>query len=94
MIFARKINKIIQFYMIFGRKMPEFYVKIDRKILGDMCPLPPAPTPMAASLAHCCQRAEVLYRIRRHDPLKNLVECGINKCNVFFILYSIADSSA
>jgi len=28
MIFARKINNISQFYMIFGRKMPEIYIKI------------------------------------------------------------------
>jgi len=28
-----KINKIPQFYMIFARKMPEFYIKIARKFL-------------------------------------------------------------
>jgi len=28
MIFARKINKIREFYMIFERKMPEFYIII------------------------------------------------------------------
>ena len=32
MIFARKINKIPEFYTIFARKMPEFYIKIARKI--------------------------------------------------------------
>ena len=26
MIFARKINEIPDFYMIFARKMPEFYI--------------------------------------------------------------------
>jgi len=32
MIFARKVNKIFEFHMIFARKMPEFYVIIARKI--------------------------------------------------------------
>jgi len=33
MIFARKIYKIPEFYMIFARKMPEFYIiKIVQKI--------------------------------------------------------------
>ena len=31
-IFARKIYKIPEFYMIFARKMPESYVIIARKI--------------------------------------------------------------
>ena len=31
MIFARKINRIAEFYMIFARKMPEFYVIIAGK---------------------------------------------------------------
>jgi len=28
MIFARKIYKIPEFYMIFARKMPEFYIML------------------------------------------------------------------
>ena len=32
MIFARKINKIPEFYTIFGPKMPRFYIIIARKI--------------------------------------------------------------
>ena len=43
MIFARKINKIAEFYMIFARKMSAFYIIIARKyfpqILGGKCPL-------------------------------------------------------
>ena len=31
-IFARKINKIPEFYTIFARKMPKFYIIIARKI--------------------------------------------------------------
>ena len=31
MIFAGKINKILEFYMTFVRKMPEFYTIIARK---------------------------------------------------------------
>jgi len=34
MIFARKVNKISEFHMIFARKMPEFYVLIARKIFS------------------------------------------------------------
>jgi len=32
MIFARKISKIPEFYMIFAGKMPEFYIIVARKI--------------------------------------------------------------
>ena len=32
MIFARKINKIPEFYMIFAPNVPEFYIIIARKI--------------------------------------------------------------
>jgi len=32
MIFARKINTIPEFYMIFALKVPEFYIMIARKI--------------------------------------------------------------
>ena len=32
MIFARKISKIHEFYTTFARKMPKFYIIIDRKI--------------------------------------------------------------
>ena len=31
MTFARKINKIPEFYMIFARKMPEIYITMARK---------------------------------------------------------------
>jgi len=50
MMFAGKINKIPDFYMIHARKinkMPEFYMIFDRKIFspfwgeGGKCPLPP-----------------------------------------------------
>jgi len=34
MIFARKINKIPEFYLIFARKVPEIYIKIARKIFS------------------------------------------------------------
>jgi len=46
-IFARKINKILEFYLIFALNMPEFYIIIARKIfsriLGEHVPpsLPP-----------------------------------------------------
>jgi len=45
MIFARKINKIPEFYTIFARKMPEFFIIIARKIFfpnfrGARAPLP------------------------------------------------------
>ena len=33
MIFARKNYQISEFYMLFARKMPEFYVIIARKII-------------------------------------------------------------
>ena len=32
MIFNRKINKILEFYRTFARKMPEFYIIIAQKI--------------------------------------------------------------
>jgi len=45
MIFARKINKIPAFYMIFARKMPESYIVVAREIffpefLRGTCPRP------------------------------------------------------
>jgi len=50
MIFARKVNKIFEFHMIFARKMPEFYVVIARRIYfsgiffgGGTCRCHPAP---------------------------------------------------
>ena len=55
MIFARKINKIPEFYTTFARKMPEFYIIIALKYFsrfffggGGTCPLinPLSPTPM------------------------------------------------
>jgi len=52
MTFARKVNKIPEFYMIFAGKMPEFYVIIAREIFspnfrggGHVPSLPPSPTP-------------------------------------------------
>jgi len=33
MIFARKMYKIPEFYMISARKMPEFYIKIALKLI-------------------------------------------------------------
>jgi len=35
MIFARKNNKIPEFYTVFARKMPEFYIKIAQKYFPD-----------------------------------------------------------
>jgi len=35
MIFARKINIILEFYMIFARKMSEFYITIARKFFPE-----------------------------------------------------------
>jgi len=52
MIFARKINKISEFYMIVARKMSEFYIIIARKIVsrilgGSTCYVTPShPTPV------------------------------------------------
>ena len=56
MVFAPKINKIPEFYMIFARNMPEIYTIIARKIyfpelcffLGGTCPSAPV------SYAHDC----------------------------------------
>jgi len=57
MIFARKINRIAEFYMIFARKMTEFYVIIAGKNIfpvffrgeGGVPPAPISYTPMSAS---------------------------------------------
>jgi len=46
MIFARKINKIPERYMIFARKMPEFFKIIARKIFFP-ARAPPAPVSYA-----------------------------------------------
>ena len=53
MILARKINKILEFYMIVAIKMAEFYIIIARKIFcrffwgrGGVPSLPPSPRPM------------------------------------------------
>ena len=35
MTFARKVNKISEFYIIFARKIPKFYVIIARKNIFD-----------------------------------------------------------
>jgi len=40
MMFAQKFNKISEFYMIFARKMPEFYMIIVWKIFFPNSPLP------------------------------------------------------
>ena len=62
MIFARKINKIPEFYMIYARKiinkMSEFYTIFARKntfcpnlgggAVSPPAPCPPSPTPMQA----------------------------------------------
>ena len=57
MIFARKIYKIPEFYMIFARKMPAFYIHLPEKffsrILGGTCP--PAPPPPPVSYAYVCE---------------------------------------
>jgi len=59
MIFARIINRIAEFYMIFARKMPEFYVIIAGKKYfflfffflggGSVPPAPVSYTPLSAS---------------------------------------------
>jgi len=59
-----KINKIPEFYMIFARKMPEFYTRIGRKIffpnfMGHVPPCPPPVSyawPMYARGYTCCKR--------------------------------------
>ena len=62
MRFARKINKIPEFYMICARKkinkMTEFYTFFARKIsfcpkLGGGGQLPPSPTPMVVCMCVC-----------------------------------------
>jgi len=57
MIFARKINKMSEFYTIFARKMPELYIVFGRKLFSwillweGATPLPPSFTPMAGPQA-------------------------------------------
>jgi len=62
MTFARKINKIPEFYTIFARKMPEFYIIIARKIFfpnfGGTCPS--APISYAYAQNHRIQRPKKL----------------------------------
>jgi len=55
MIFARKINRISDFYMIFARKMPEFYIIIARKIFfpNFWGHVPPCPSPVSYTYG-CC----------------------------------------
>ena len=57
MIFARKINKIPEFYMIFAQKTHEFYIIIARKIFftefgrgGGTCPYSPVSYAYAVKL--------------------------------------------
>jgi len=50
MIFARKINKVLEFNATFARKMPEFYIVCLKKLSGIFlgwvgCPLPPFARP-------------------------------------------------
>jgi len=58
MIAARKIYKIPEFYMIFARKMPEFYRKIAQeifsRILGGTCP--PCPPHLLRLCSCVCVR--------------------------------------
>jgi len=57
MIFARIINKIPQCYVIFARKMPEFYIKIARIFfpnLGEGARAPSAPVSYAYALDQVC----------------------------------------
>ena len=69
MIFARKVNKISEFHMIYARKMPEFYVIIARKIFfpksgrGARAP-PESPTPMLRHVA-------MLNFLKSHIPCQN-----------------------
>jgi len=51
MIFDRKINKIPELYMIFARKMPEFYTIISQKNIFPEFLW--APTPMLNTLSLC-----------------------------------------
>jgi len=55
MTFARKIYKIPEFYLIFARKMSEFYIIIGRKIFfpnfrGARAPAPPPALPSPAPM--------------------------------------------
>ena len=50
--------KICEFYVIFARKMPEFYIIIVRQIFspnftGTRAPMPPSPTPMTTTNGLC-----------------------------------------
>jgi len=64
LLFALKIYKIPEFYMIFSRKMPDFYIKKIKNIFpnfsgGGTCPLPcPPPLPRLLRLwSGCCQNS-------------------------------------
>ena len=70
--FVRKINKIPKFCMIFSRKVPEFYMKIARKIFsrfsffwggGSTSPrlYPPSPT----SMQRCYMSMQAIWRLLR-----------------------------
>jgi len=59
-IFARKINNIPEFYIIFAPKMPDFYMIVAQQIfsrffgrfgvgVGTRAPCPTSPTPMPKS---------------------------------------------
>ena len=62
MIFARKINKIPSFYMIFAPKMPELYIIIARRIFFPIFwgrrgeartpACPPSSTPMPLAITY------------------------------------------
>jgi len=77
MLFARKVNKISEFHMIFARKMPEFYVMIALKIffsnlgVGARAPVPPVSYAHACEHFFACSRhaadAPSLSRHRSHE---------------------------
>jgi len=57
MIFAWKVNKILEFCMTFARKLPEFYMLIDGKIyisriFGGTCSPAPSPVSYAYDTLH------------------------------------------
>jgi len=67
MICFRKINKIPEFYTIFGRKMPEFYIIIARKIFfpnlgGHVPPLPPVSYGYA-KVVHFVEHSELANKL-------------------------------
>jgi len=94
-IFSRKINKIVEFYMIFSRKMPEFYIII-------YCPknifpnfrghVPPAPCLLHLWYRYCRYRYRIgvlilffsIYRIL--SVTKEISVIFFVNCAYFFCL--------